>query len=255
MEIKGKAAIVTGGASGLGGATTRLLAEGGAKVLILDRDEKKGHALAEELGADVHFLNTDVTDEAAVQAAVDKAVELFGGLHIACNFAGIAWAQKTIGKDGPHALEAFKKVIDVNLIGSFNVIRLAAAAMQKNDPMADGQRGVIVNTASVAAFEGQMGQAAYSASKGGIVGMTLPIARDLARDGIRCNTIAPGLIKTPLFEGLPEAAVQSLSEQPLNPKRLGDPKEVAHAAKFIIENDYVNGETIRVDAGIRMQPR
>lgn len=255
MEIKGKGAIITGGASGLGGASTRLFAQNGAKVLILDRDEDKGHALAEELGADVHFQKTDVTSEDEVQAAVEKARELFGNLHIACNFAGIGWAQKTVGKDGPHSLDAFKTVININLIGSFNVIRLAALEMQRNDPMADGQRGVIINTASVAAYEGQMGQAAYSASKGGIVGMTLPIARDLAREGIRCNTIAPGLIRTPLFEGLPEAAVQSLSEQPLNPKRLGDPMEIAKTALFIAENDYVNGETIRVDAGIRMQPR
>ncbi|MEE4209783.1 MAG: 3-hydroxyacyl-CoA dehydrogenase [Parvularcula sp.] len=255
MELHGKGAIITGGASGLGGATTRLFAENGAKVLILDRDEKRGQALAEELGEHVHFKAVDVTDEDSVSAAVDFAVETFGGLHIACNFAGIAWAQKTVGKDGPHALSAFRQVIEVNLIGTFNVIRLAAAAMMKNEPMADGQRGVIINTASVAAFEGQMGQAAYSASKGGIVGMTLPIARDLGRDGIRVNTIAPGLIKTPLFEGLPEDAVRSLSEQPVNPKRLGDPAEIAHTARFIVENDYVNGETIRVDGAIRMQPR
>jgi NAD(P)-dependent dehydrogenase (short-subunit alcohol dehydrogenase family) len=255
MELKGKGAIITGGASGLGGATVRLFAENGAKVLILDRDEKKGEALAKELGADVHFMALDVTSEEGVQKAVDFAVQTFGGLHIACNFAGIAWAQKTVGKDGPHSLDAFRKVIDVNLIGSFNVIRIAALAMMRNDPMADGQRGVIINTASVAAFEGQMGQAAYSASKGGIVGMTLPIARDLGREGIRVNTIAPGLIKTPLFEGLPEEAVKSLSEQPVNPKRLGEPAEIAHTAKFIVENDYVNGETIRVDGAIRMQPR
>ncbi|NNU16872.1 3-hydroxyacyl-CoA dehydrogenase [Parvularcula sp. ZS-1/3] len=255
MELKGKTALITGGASGLGGATTRLFAEAGANVLILDRDADKGNALAEELGSHVAFTTADVTSEEEVSAAVDLAGERFGALHIACNFAGIAWAQKTVGKDGPHALDAFKKVIDINLVGSFNVIRFSALAMMRNDPDADHQRGVIVNTASVAAFEGQMGQAAYSASKGGIVGMTLPIARDLARDGIRCNTIAPGLIKTPLFEGLPEAAVQSLSEQPLFPKRLGDPAEIAHAAKFIVENNYVNGETIRCDGGIRMQPR
>ncbi len=255
MDISGKGTIITGGASGLGGASTRLFAEKGAKVLILDRDEDKGAALAEELGSDVHFLKTDVTSEDEVQAAVDRALEAFGGLHIACNFAGIAWAEKTVGKNGPHTLESFKTVLNVNVIGSFNVIRLAALAMQRNDPMADNQRGVIINTASVAAFEGQMGQAAYAASKGGIVGMTLPIARDLARDGIRCNTIAPGLIRTPLFDALPEAAVQSLNEQPLNPMRLGDPMEIAKTALFIAENDYVNGETIRVDAGIRMQPR
>ncbi|MEM9838200.1 MAG: SDR family NAD(P)-dependent oxidoreductase [Pseudomonadota bacterium] len=255
MDVQGKGAIVTGGASGLGGATTRLLAEKGAQVMILDRDEAKGNALAEELGAHVHFASVDVTDPASVEQAVTTAYDAFGGLHIVCNFAGIGWAQKTVGKDGPHALEAFQHVININLIGTFNVIRIAAAAMVRNEPMADGQRGVIINTASVAAYEGQMGQAAYSASKGGIVGLTLPVARDLAREGIRCNTIAPGLIRTPLFEGLPEAAVQSLSEQPVLPKRLGDPIEIAKAALFIAENDYVNGETIRVDGAIRMQPR
>ncbi|MCQ8185281.1 3-hydroxyacyl-CoA dehydrogenase [Parvularcula maris] len=255
MDINGKTAIITGGASGLGGATTRLFAEKGVNVVILDRDKEKGEALAGELGDHVRFLTCDVTSEENVQAAIELAVETFGGVHIACNFAGIAWAQKTVGKDGPHSLDAFRKVIEVNLIGSFNVIRLAAIAMMKNEPWGDNQRGVIINTASVAAYEGQMGQAAYSASKGGIVGMTLPIARDLAREGIRVNTVAPGLIKTPLFEGLPEEAVKSLSEQPLHPKRLGDPAEIAHAALFIAENDYVNGETIRVDAGIRMQPR
>lgn len=255
MDIQNKGAIITGGASGLGGATTRLFAERGARVMILDRDEAKGTALADELGENVHFTPVDVTDEGSVEQAVASASAKLGGVHVLCNFAGIAWAQKTVGKDGPHALSAFRQVIDINLIGTFNVIRYAAIEMMKNEPMADGQRGVIVNTASVAAFEGQMGQAAYSASKGGIVGMTLPIARDLARDGIRCNTVAPGLIRTPLFEGLPEAAVQSLSEQPVFPKRLGDPAEIARTALFIVENDYVNGETIRVDGAIRMQPR
>ncbi|MEM1379612.1 MAG: SDR family oxidoreductase [Pseudomonadota bacterium] len=255
MDIEGKGAIVTGGASGLGGATTRMFADRGAHVMILDRDPDKGEALAKELGDRVHFRNVDVTDESSVSSAVASAQQTFGGLHIACNFAGIAWAQKTVGKDGPHPIDAFKRVLDINVVGTFNVIRFAAVAMMNNEPMSDGQRGVIINTASVAAFEGQMGQAAYSASKGGIVGMTLPIARDLARDGIRCNTIAPGLIRTPLFEGLPEAAVQSLSEQPVFPKRLGDPSEIARTAMFIVENDYVNGETIRVDGAIRMQPR
>ncbi|NRA29112.1 MAG: SDR family oxidoreductase [Parvularculaceae bacterium] len=255
MDIQGKGVIVTGGASGLGGASTRLFAERGAQVMILDRDAKKGEALAAELGDHVHFSQVDVTDQDSVKSAVARAAATFGGVHVACNFAGIGWAQKTLGKDGPHPLESFQQVININLIGSFNVIRFAAEAMSKNDPMADGQRGVIINTASVAAFEGQMGQVAYSASKGGIVGMTLPVARDLARDGIRVNTIAPGLIKTPLFEGLPEAAVQSLSEQPVFPKRLGDPSEIAKTALFIVENDYVNGETIRIDGAIRMAPR
>jgi len=255
MDINGKGAIVTGGASGLGGATTRLFAAEGAHVMILDRDAEKAQALADELGDNVHFSAVDVTDEGSVQSAVARAVATFGGVHVACNFAGIGWAQKTLGKDGPHPLHTFQQVININLIGSFNVIRFAAEAMAKNDPLADGQRGVIINTASVAAFEGQMGQVAYSASKGGIVGMTLPVARDLAREGIRVNTIAPGLIKTPLFEGLPEAAVQSLSEQPVFPKRLGDPGEIAKTALFLVENDYVNGETIRIDGAIRMAPR
>ncbi|MEO1041752.1 MAG: 3-hydroxyacyl-CoA dehydrogenase [Pseudomonadota bacterium] len=256
MIIEGTGAIVTGGASGLGEATVRMLVAHGGKALILDRDEAKGSALATELGDAADFMMADVTNEASVQEAVDHAVSHFGGLHIVCNFAGIATPSKTVGKEGPHSLDLFRQVIEINLIGSFNVLRLAAEKMMANDPANDsGQRGVIINTASVAAFEGQMGQAAYSASKGGIVSMTLPVARDLGRFGIRCNTIAPGLIHTPLFNALPEEAVRSLNEQPVNPKRLGKPEEIARTAQFIIENDYVNGETIRVDGAIRMQPR
>ncbi|MEM0927975.1 MAG: SDR family NAD(P)-dependent oxidoreductase [Pseudomonadota bacterium] len=256
MKIEGTGALVTGGASGLGEATVRMLVANGGKALILDRDEAKGTALAAELGDAADFMMADVTDEASVQAAVDHAVSRFGTLHIVCNFAGIATPSKTVGKEGPHSLDLFRTVIDVNLVGSFNVLRLAAEKMMANDPVGDAvQRGVIINTASVAAFEGQMGQAAYSASKGGIVGMTLPVARDLGRFGIRCNTIAPGLIHTPLFNALPDEAIRSLNEQPVNPKRLGKPEEIAQTAQFIIENDYVNGETIRVDGAIRMQPR
>ncbi|MEM6499501.1 MAG: SDR family NAD(P)-dependent oxidoreductase, partial [Pseudomonadota bacterium] len=235
MKIEGTGAIVTGGASGLGEATVRLLVAHGGNVLILDRDEAKGHALAEELGDSAQFMMADVTDEASVQAATDHAVSTFGGLHIVCNFAGIATPSKTVGKEGPHSLDLFRKVIEINLIGSFNVLRLGAEKMMANEPLGDaGQRGVIINTASVAAYEGQMGQAAYSASKGGIVSMTLPVARDLGRFGIRCNTIAPGLIHTPLFNALPEEAVRSLNEQPVNPKRLGKPEEIARTAQFII---------------------
>ena len=256
MDISGKTALVTGGASGLGGATVKLFAGKGANVVILDMNADLGEKLAAEIGDTARFFACDVTDSAAVSAAVKETVSTFGALHIACNFAGIAPAAKTVGKDGAHDLGLFRKTIEVNLIGTFNVARLAAEAMSQNEPVTqDGQRGVIINTASVAAYEGQVGQAAYSASKGGVVGMTLPIARDLASLGIRCNTIAPGLIHTPLFDGLPEKAVASLSEQPLNPRRLGQPEEIAKTALFIVETDYVNGETIRVDGGIRMQPR
>lgn len=256
MDISGKTAIVTGGASGLGGATVKLFAEKGANVVILDMNTELGEKLAGEIGDQARFIACDVTDPEAVSAAIKETLETFGALHIACNFAGIAWAAKTVGKDGVHDLNLFRKVIDVNLIGTFNVARLAAEAMSENEPVTeDGQRGVIINTASVAAYEGQVGQAAYSASKGGIVSMTLPVARDLATLGIRCNTIAPGLIHTPLFDTLPEKAIASLSEQPLNPRRLGRPVEIAKTALFIVETDYVNGETIRVDGGIRMQPR
>ena len=256
MDINGKTAIVTGGASGLGAATVRRLHATGAKVAIFDLNDELGEKLSQELGASCEYYNVNVVDEGSVEAAIAKVESDLSPVHICCNFAGIGQAIKTFGKDGPHPLNAFKKVIDINLIGSFNVLRLAVGSMMKNDPITDdAQRGVIINTASIAAYEGQMGQAAYSASKGGIVGMTLPIARDLASVGIRCNTIVPGLIHTPLFDALPAPAIESLSNSVLNPRRLGQPDEIASTALFIVENDYVNGECIRVDGGIRMQPK
>lgn len=256
MDIKDKVAVITGGASGLGEATARILRDKGAKVAIFDMNQEKGEALAKELGDGVIFQNVNVTSEEAVQAGIAATMEAFGAIHICCNYAGIGNAIKTVGKDGPFPLDKFKLIIDVNLIGTFNVLRLAAAEMQKNEPFNEyGGRGCIVNTASVAAYEGQIGQAAYSASKGGIVGMTLPIARDLSTIGIRCNTIVPGLIHTPLFQGAPDKVIDALSAQVLYPKRLGRPEEIAHVAVMLIENEYMNGECVRMDGGIRMQPR
>ena len=264
MDFINKTALVTGGASGLGEATVRLFHEQGANVVILDLNAERGEALAAELGERVRFIRTDVSEEADVQAAVDLAISAFGALHIAVSCAGIAEARKTIGKVGgtygPHSLDVFRKVITVNLIGTFNVIRLAAFAMEKNMPNRgdgpqDGERGVIINTASVAAYDGQMGQAAYSASKGGIVGMTLPIARDLSRAGIRVMTIAPGLFETPLMASLPEEARLSLGQQVPFPSRLGRPLEYALLAKSIVENPMLNGEVIRLDGAIRMGPK
>jgi NAD(P)-dependent dehydrogenase (short-subunit alcohol dehydrogenase family) len=256
MEIAGKVAVITGGASGLGEATVRRLARMGAKVAIFDMNSERGNAVATELGDAVLFQQVNVTDEASVQAGIAATVQRFGAIHICCNYAGIGNAIKTLGKNGVFPLAEFNKVIQINLVGTFNTLRLCAEQMAKNQPVnADGVRGTIINTASVAAYEGQIGQAAYSASKGGIVGMTLPIARDLASYGIRCNTIVPGLIDTPLFKGLPEPAVKALSQSVLFPQRLGSPDEIAHLAVAIIENDYINGECIRMDGGIRMQPR
>ena len=256
MDINGKVAVITGGASGLGEATVRRLHGMGARISIFDLQEDKGKALAEELGDNVIFNKVNVSDEESVSAAIAATMEAFGAIHICCNYAGIGNAIKTVGKDGPFPLDKFKLIIDVNLIGTFNVLRLAAAEMQKNEPFNEyGGRGCIINTASVAAFEGQMGQAAYSASKGGIVGMTLPIARDLASIGIRCNTIVPGLIHTPLFQGAPDNVIDALASQVLYPKRLGQPDEIAHLAVMLIENEYMNGESVRMDGGIRMQPK
>ncbi|GAA4447658.1 3-hydroxyacyl-CoA dehydrogenase [Nibrella saemangeumensis] len=259
MLLENATALVTGGASGLGEATVRQFAAGGANVVILDMNEERGKALADELGVNVLFCRTDVSSETDVQAAIDLAVRAFGGVHIIVNCAGIAEARKTIGKVGdtygPHSLAAFEKTIRVNLIGTFNVIRLAAFAMEKNQPNEEGERGVIINTASVAAYDGQIGQAAYSASKGGIVGMTLPIARDLARTGIRVMTIAPGLFETPLLAALPEEARLSLGQQVPFPSRLGRPKEYALLARSIVENPMLNGEVIRLDGAIRMAPK
>lgn len=253
MDVRDCAAIVTGGASGLGAATARELASRGARVVIADLQDDLGDAIAAEVnGAYVH---ADVTDESQVQAVVEAAVEM-SPLRVLVNSAGIGRPARTLSRDGqPANLEHFTKIVEINLIGTFNAIRLAAAAMAQTEPQTDGRRGVIVNTASVAAFDGQIGQAAYSASKGGIVGMTLPVARDLAVVGIRVNTIAPGIIDTPLLAELPEPARESLATQVLFPKRLGRPEEYARLACHVIENDYLNGETIRMDGGIRMQPK
>ncbi len=258
MELKNKGVLVTGGASGLGAACARLLAQGGAKVVIADLNSEGGEKLAAELresGATAFFAQTNVTNEESVQSAVSTAVEKCGGLHILVNCAGIGVAEKVIGKSGVHSLASFQKVISVNLIGTFNAIRLAVAAMAENEPNAGGERGVIVNTASVAAFDGQIGQAAYSASKGGIVGMTLPIAREIARYGIRIMTIAPGIFDTPLLGSLPEPARISLGQQVPFPPRLGNPAEYAALAKHIVENEMLNGEVIRLDGAIRMSPK
>ena len=236
MELNNSVALVTGGASGLGEACVRLFVNRGGKAIILDRDAEKGKALAAELGDATRFVAADVTSEADVSAAVNLADEAFAGLNIVVNCAGVAWAGRTVSKEGPHPLELFETVIKINLIGTFNVIRLAAARMMNNEPNPAGERGVIINTASVAAFDGQIGQAAYSASKGGIVAMTLPIARDLSRNGIRVMTIAPGLFDTPLLAMLPEEARLSLGQQVPFPSRLGQPAEYAQLAAAIVEN-------------------
>ncbi|HEY2676977.1 MAG TPA: SDR family NAD(P)-dependent oxidoreductase [Steroidobacteraceae bacterium] len=256
MKIAGKVAVVTGGASGIGQAVVRAIVAKGAKAAIFDLNESAGVAMEKELGSSVIYAGANVAEEAGVAAAIAKTMSAFGAIHICVNCAGIGNAHKTFGKDGPFPMAAWNKVITVNLTGTFNVTRLCAEQMAKNVPEdANGGRGVVINTASVAAFEGQMGQAAYSASKGGIVGMTLPMARDLAGIGVRVNTIAPGLIETPLFKGMPPEVMDALSKSVLYPKRLGRPEEIAHLAICIIENDYINGETIRCDGGIRMQPR
>lgn len=257
MDINGKIAIVTGGASGLGEATTRAYVAKGGKVAIFDMNEERGAAIVAELGADnVAFYNVNVASEESVEIAVNAVMEKFGAIHICNNYAGIGNAIKTLSKKGSFPLDAYKTVIDINLTGTFNVCRLVAAKMADNEPL-DGvnARGVIINTASVAAYEGQVGQVAYSASKGGIVGMTLPMARDLASYGIRVNTIVPGLIHTPLFDTLPEQAYKSLESSVVNPQRLGRPDEIAHVSVMIAENEYMNGECIRLDGAIRMAPR
>ncbi len=255
MRVEGHTFLITGGASGLGAATSHLLAQQGARVVIADVDEEAGEELASGLGKQGRFAHADVTDERAVQKLVDLAVDEFEGLHGTINCAGIGGSRRVLGREGPYDLGHFTKVVTVNLIGTFNVIRLAAEAMAKNDPSEDGERGVVVNTASVAAFEGQVGQAAYSASKGGIVGMTLPIARELARHGIRVATVAPGIFETPLLGRLPEEARESLGEQVPFPPRLGRPEEYAALVRHIVENVMVNGEVIRLDGAIRMAPR
>ncbi|MDX2075845.1 MAG: 3-hydroxyacyl-CoA dehydrogenase [bacterium] len=255
MEFKGMTAIVTGGASGLGEASVRRLVSLKANVVIVDRDADRGEMLAKELGNHARFAKADVTSEADIQEAVDLAKSAFGAVNILVNCAGVGMAMRTTSKNGAHPLEVFETVIKINLIGTFNCIRLAATAMEANTPNTNGERGVIVNTASVAAFDGQIGQAAYSASKGGIVGMTLPIARDLARSGIRVVTIAPGLFNTPLLAALPEEARLSLGQQVPFPSRLGEPSEYALMVSSIIENPMLNGEVIRLDGAIRMSPK
>lgn len=255
MQLNGTTAVVSGGSSGLGGACVRRLASGGANVVIADLNQDVGSRLAAELGSKVRFVKTDVTDENSVQSAVASAVQTFGALHISIQCAGIAIAEKVLGKTGAHSLAAFTKVITVNLIGTFNVVRLAAEAMSKNEPNAAGERGVIVNTASIAAFEGQIGQVAYAASKGGVAAMTLPVARELARAGIRVLTIAPGIFDTPLLAGLPEAARASLGQQVPFPARLGRPEEFASLVAHIVENEMLNGEVIRLDGALRMAPK
>jgi NAD(P)-dependent dehydrogenase (short-subunit alcohol dehydrogenase family) len=257
MNLEGKVAIVTGGASGLGQATVEAYVARGVKVAIFDLNEERANQLIEKLGADkVAFWKVNVADEDSVKSAVAEVVEKFGALHICNNFAGIASACKTLGKNGVFPLDQYMPVININLVGTFNVSRFAAEQMARNEPInSDGGRGVIINTASIAAMEGQVGQLAYSASKGGVVGMTLPMARDLASYGIRVNTIVPGLIHTPLFESLPEQAYKSLEASVCYPQRLGKPEEIAHMSVFMAENDYLNGECIRLDGAIRMQPR
>ncbi|MBR9651823.1 3-hydroxyacyl-CoA dehydrogenase [Thalassovita aquimarina] len=251
MQMKDTCAVVTGAASGLGEATARLFAESGAKVTLLDRNAELGEKVAADIGGT--FVETDVTNEASVQNAIDSAVKAMGKINTAVNCAGIGTAEKTLGKDGPHSLEHYQRIININLVGSFNVARLAAAEMAKNDPSDDNQRGVIINTASVAAFDGQKGQAGYAASKGGIVATSLPMARDLAREGIRVMAIAPGIFLTPMLMGLPQEVQDQLAADVTNPKRLGDPREYASLARFICECGYLNGEVIRIDGALRMQ--
>jgi len=253
MKIQGSVALVTGGASGLGEATARKLVAGGGRVAILDRPQSEGEKVASELGG--VFCAADVTSGEQVEQAVAKAVAKLGGVQIVVNCAGVGTAARTITKQGPMPLELFRKTIEINLIGSFNVIRVAAARMSEGKPNEEGERGVIVNTASAAAFDGQIGQAAYSASKAGVVGMTLPIARDLASMGIRICTIAPGTFETPMLAGLPDPARRALEAQIPFPSRLGRPGEYAMLARQIVENPMLNGETIRLDGALRMPPR
>jgi NAD(P)-dependent dehydrogenase (short-subunit alcohol dehydrogenase family) len=255
MRIDGVSALVAGGASGLGAATVRALHEAGARVVICDLNPEKGEALAGELGERAGFVEANVMEEDQVRAAVEAAAEAGGGLRISVCCAGIGWAQRTAGKQGPHDLEIFHNVIKVNLIGTFNVLRLAAATMVDNEPGDGGERGVCINTASIAAFDGQIGQVAYSASKGGIVGLTLPAARDLASRGVRVVTIAPGTFDTPLLAALPQEARDEVGAQIPFPNRLGEPAEFAALARHIVENPMLNGATIRLDGALRMPPR
>jgi NAD(P)-dependent dehydrogenase (short-subunit alcohol dehydrogenase family) len=255
VNITGKAALVTGGASGLGHATVKALVAAGGRVVIVDLPDSDGEVVAKKLGEDVRFSAADVTDAAQVQAAIDAAGEHFGGLHIAVNCAGVAWPGRVLNRDGePGNLDRFEQVVKINLIGTFNVLRLAAAAISRIEPE-DGERGVIVNTASIAAFDGQIGQAAYAASKGGVAGLTLPVARDLATKLIRCVAIAPGTFDTPMLAGLPEDSRRQLADAIPHPHRLGRPSEFAALVQHVIENPMLNGEVIRLDGALRMAPR
>jgi NAD(P)-dependent dehydrogenase (short-subunit alcohol dehydrogenase family) len=247
--------LVTGAASGLGAACARMIVAGGGKVLLADISDAVGAALAAELGASARFVRTDVADEASAKAAVAAAVTAFGALHGLVNCAGVAIGERILGKEGPHALASFARVIQINLLGSFNLTRLAAEVMSKNSPNAEGERGVVVYTASVAAFDGQIGQAAYSASKAGLVGLTLPVARELARHGIRVMTIAPGIFETPMLKGMPAEVQESLGKMVPFPPRLGRPDEYASLVAEVVRNPMLNGEVIRLDGAIRMQPK
>src|SRR5512143_3912414 len=255
MQLHGSTFIVTGGASGLGEATARMVVAGGGNAVLADLKEAEGKALAQALGAKVRFVRTDVTDEASAQTTVAAALEAFGAVHGLVNCAGIVYGEKVVGKDGPAALAGFVRVININLIGTFNMTRLAAAAMTRNAPNDEGERGVIVNTASVAAFDGQIGQAAYAASKAGVAGMTLPIARDLSRNGIRVMTIAPGLFQTPMVGQIPAEIAESLGKMVPFPPRLGRPEEFASLVAECVRNVMLNGEVIRLDGAIRMAPK
>lgn len=255
MRVEGSVVVVTGGASGLGAATARRLHGGGARVVVLDRAAEAGEALARGLGEGAAFVAGDVTDEATVRGAFDLARERFGAVRAVVGCAGVGTPGRVLAKDGPQPLDAFARVVQVNLIGMFNVLRLGAAAMSGNDPNDEGERGVVVMTASIAAYDGQVGQAAYAASKGGVVSMTLPAARELARFGVRVVTVAPGLFDTPLLGALPEAARQSLGQQVPFPSRLGRPDEFAALIEHIVENPMLNGETLRLDGALRMAPK
>ncbi|MEZ5888718.1 MAG: SDR family NAD(P)-dependent oxidoreductase [Paracoccaceae bacterium] len=255
MEISGSVILITGGASGLGAATARALAAAGARVVIADLNDEAGRAMVAELGPETRFARTDVTYEADGRAAIALAEEAFGGLSGLVNCAGWAPGEKVLGREGPHRLESFARAITINLIGTFNMARLAAEAIARRPPGPDGERGVIVNTASIAAFDGQIGQAAYAASKGGVASLTLPMARELARHGIRVMTIAPGIFRTPMMAGLPEEVQVSLGQSVPFPARLGEPREYAALVRHIIENRMLNGETIRLDGALRMAPK
>jgi NAD(P)-dependent dehydrogenase (short-subunit alcohol dehydrogenase family) len=255
MQVKGSTFIVTGGASGLGAATVRMVVAGGGNAVIADLKEAEGKALTTELGARTRFVRTDVTDEASAKGAVAESSESFGRVDGLVNCAGIVYGEKTVGKEGAHSLAGFVRTININLNGTFNMVRLAAEAMARNQPNEEGERGVIVNTASVAAFDGQMGQAAYASSKAGVAGMTLPLARDLARNGIRVMTIAPGLFQTPMAAQVPPEIAEALAKAVPFPPRLGRPEEFASLVAEIVRNVMLNGEVIRLDGAIRMAPK